>query len=130
MLLKSTENMLNTKIDKDAIESLVKDLDYDYELYRKCAFVIHGNKAWESELHFDAMLDILETKGYDRNAIYHENDENLAKKIEKDLIMGEVANIEGTTLVLAYDIEGFEAIRKHYPDKVIVFHKGGNLKVI
>lgn len=113
---------------------MVKNLngiEYDYELYRKNAFVIVDNKLIESDLHFEAMIDYLvEYHGYDRETLFDLDDFEIKDKLLENYIIGEIACIEGELITVVYDIDIdiVSKVKKFYNNKIWYIKCGEFLK--
>lgn len=98
------------------------NIEYDHEEYREKAFVICNNNKYEGGLHFECMIDILGEQGCDTDDMFELDDEEI-KDLMPNYIIGETAIIEGEKIIIAYNIEDIEEIKKHYEGTIVLFHK-------
>jgi len=108
---------------------LIENFEYNYELYRANAFFIYNNKVYESDLHFECMLDILEEKGYNRDVWFNESDEAIEQEINSNIIIGEIATINNIKYAMIYDTCNTDIVKSYY-NMDILLNKHDDLYII
>ena len=98
-------------------------LEYDYELYRKNAFIIAGNKLIEGDLHYECMIKALSNNESEYYELYEKDDwelENMTLEKFNQYTIGEVAEINNNKYIIAYDTKDIDIINKYYNHKILI----------
>lgn len=107
-------------------------IEYDYELYRKNAFVIADGKLIENSLHFECLVDLLAKNEKEKEELFEEDDsvlEELTLEQFNNYIIGEVAEVEGNIYIIAYDKKDIDTIKKYYNYKVTMLEDNEFLNI-
>lgn len=107
-------------------------IEYDYELYRKNAFVIADGKLIENNLHFECLVDLLAKDEKEKEELFEEDDsvlEELTLEQFNNYIIGEVAEVEGNIYIIAYDKKDIDTIKKYYNYKVTMLEDNEFLNI-
>lgn len=97
--------------------------DYNYETDRIEALVLFDEKIYKADQHFEAMLEILEDKGYDREEIYNYDDNKLKLMIGDNVKIAELSTIKKKESLLIYHKEDHKFFKVYYKDLPVYYYQ-------